>query len=440
MRLLTAASLAILLYTPCFTQSIMFQSDAAHTGTRDVRPGTIFGDAWTFQTAGKVFSSPVFHKGKVYFGSEDGYVYALQPKSGKLVWKFKTGGAVHTTPALIDNRLYVGSFDGFYYCLDSNTGIEKWKFKTGGERWPGGKGYFGMKPDTLEMNDPWDFFLSSPIVESTEGNVTVFFGSSDHYIYALNGKTGTLQWKFQTDGIVHSTPAVSDGVLYAGSWDASLYALQVSTGKLLWKFETGKSPVMTGIQPSPTVANGMVYFGARDAAFYALDAKTGEMKWKYDAEGSWILSTAAVDGNTLYVGTSDTYLVLAIDALSGKEKWRRKLFGYVYGSPCLATNALFIGDFTGRIFSIDPVKGDIVSTFETNSFKENAATILKKDGTMSFQDLAAGRDMASYLVTVDVMNSLYKLGPVVSSGAIADDRLFIGSSNGKMYGISLKKF
>lgn len=420
-----------------FSQPTMFQSNATHTGFVAGKFATRLGDVvWKVKTGGKIFSSPVVSRNTVYVGSEDGYVYALNAATGKESWKFKTQGAVHTTPSLYAEQLYIGSFDGYYYCLNSKTGAEMWKFKTGGERWPGGKGYFGLKPDTMEMDDPWDYFLSSPVILAGKENATVYFGSSDGNVYALDAKSGNLKWKYLTNGIVHSSPAIADGILYVGGWDTYLYAIDAASGNLLWKFKTGDQPGMSGIQTSPTIANGTVYFGARDASFYALDAKTGDVKWEYDLENSWVLSTAAYHDNTLYVGTSDTYLVLALDATTGKEKWRQKLKGYVYGSPCLTTNALFIGDFTGRMFSLNPANGDIISTFETSAFKENKH-ILKADGTMSFQDIAAGRDLGSYLVTTDVMNALYTLGPIVSSPAIHANKLYFGSADGNVYAISL---
>lgn len=421
-----------------FSQNSSFQSDATHSGFVGKNAHGAFGDvSWTLKTGGKIFSSPVVFRNVLYVGSEDGHVYAVESSSGKELWKFKTAGTVHSTPSITNDFVFFGSFDGKYYCLDRKTGQERWKFETGGERWPGGRGYFGFKPDTMYMDDPWDFFLSSPVVQTSKNELTVFFGSSDGHLYALNGRTGALKWKFKTDGIIHSTPALSDGVLYFGSWDTFFYAIEAATGKLVWKFKTGDQMGMSGIQTSATIANGNVYFGARDPFLFALDAKTGALKWKYDAENSWILSTAAFKDNTLYMGTSDTYLVLAIDATTGKEKWRRKLFGYVYGSPCLTDKALFIGDFTGRFFSIDPATGTVNSTFETESFQKYKS-ILRPDGSMNFQDLVGSRDMMSYSVTQDVMNSLYKLGAVVSSATISGNMIYFGSSNGMLYAVNLR--
>ncbi|MBI1372445.1 MAG: PQQ-binding-like beta-propeller repeat protein [Phycisphaera sp.] len=43
---------------------------------------------WSFTSGGRVDSPPTYHKGRVYFGSNDGYVYALRASDGALAWRF----------------------------------------------------------------------------------------------------------------------------------------------------------------------------------------------------------------------------------------------------------------------------------------------------------------------------------------------------------------
>jgi outer membrane protein assembly factor BamB len=49
--------------------------------------------------------------------------------------------------------------------------------------------------------------------------------SNDNSTYALNAQTGDLIWKYQTGGLIYSSPAVADGVLYVGSYDHNIYAI-----------------------------------------------------------------------------------------------------------------------------------------------------------------------------------------------------------------------
>ncbi len=417
----------------------MFQADAMHSGNYPSKEYKNLGDVkWKFKTAGKIFSSPAVINDIALVGSEDSSLYAIDIRSGKQKWRFKTEGAVHSSPAVYNNLVYFGSFDGYYYAVDINSGKQKWRIRTGGEKWQGGKGYWGMKPLSMSMNDLWDFFLSSPIVAMIDNTPIVYFGSSDGNVYAVDANGGKLKWKFKTGGIVHTSPALYHGTIYIGSWDTWFYAIDARTGKEKWKFKTGKQVAMTGIQASATIGNGRVYFSARDAHLYALRADNGKLIWKYNAENSWILSTAAIKDNVLYVGTSDTYLLLALDANTGKEKFRLKTNGYVYSSPAIAGGKAYFGDFTGKMYALDlNSEGKNWTSFSTDSRKQNAGGILKND-TLSFDYAANGADLTSYAANKKVMDNFYTLGPIVSSSVVKDGVLYFGSADGYLYALYLK--
>ena len=299
-----------------------------------------------------------------------------------------------------------------------------------------------MKPDDQYMEDQYDFFLSSPIINSDEGNLTVYFGSSDGNLYSVDAHTGSLKWKFKTNGVVHTSPTLYKGKVYIGSWDTFVYAIDAKTGKELWKFKSGDDSqyhILEGIQASPTASNGNIYIGARDGMFYALNAETGALNWKYSANNSWILTTAAVKDKTVYIGTSDSFLFLALDTETGKEKYQVKTSGYNYSSTAVAGNTAFYGDFTGKIYALDLKSGKIVDEYETPGRKVNAEKILNREGVLDFKHLAAGKDPVFYQTAVDVMNELYKLGPIVSSPVIANGTIFFGSTDGYLYAVNLKE-
>jgi len=393
---------------------------------------------WKFKTGGKIFSSPAIWKGTAIIGSGDKNLYAVDISTGKQKWKFTTGGAIHSSPVISKGMIYFGSFDGYYYAVDFVTGKEKWRFKTGGEKGFGDTSYWGMKPAGIYMEDPWDFFLSSPVVNENAATPAVYFGSSDGNLYAVNTKNGTEIWRFKTNGSIHSTPTLNNDILYVGNWDTYFYAVNSKTGKELWKFKTGEQVAMAGIQASATVNDGLVYFGARDGHMYALDVSSGNVKWKYDASGSWIISSAVVKDGVLYVGTSDTYLLLALDAKTGSEKFKFKANGYVFGKPGIVDNSIYFGDFTGKMYSLDLSSGGKVSnSFSTENRIQNAGMILKND-TLDFAFAAKGGDLTLYDVNKKVMNSFYKLGSIVSSPLIKDGILFFGSADGYLYALKLK--
>ena len=50
-------------------------------------------------------------------GADDGCIYAWDLKTEKMVWKHKTDGMVRSSPAIARGKLFIGSDDGFIYCF-----------------------------------------------------------------------------------------------------------------------------------------------------------------------------------------------------------------------------------------------------------------------------------------------------------------------------------
>jgi serine/threonine-protein kinase len=50
-------------------------------------------------------------------------------------------------------------------------------------------------------------------------------------VYALDAATGTPRWTHATNGLIRSSPAVVDGIVYIGSDDKKVYALDAATGQ-----------------------------------------------------------------------------------------------------------------------------------------------------------------------------------------------------------------
>ena len=88
-------------------------------------------------------------------------------------------------------------------------------------------------------------------------------------------KPGTVLWEFETGFRVTSSPALgADGTVYVGSDDFKVYALDGKSGAKKWEFVTGG-----GVDSSPALGpDGILYVGSRDKKVYALDGNTGVKK------------------------------------------------------------------------------------------------------------------------------------------------------------------
>jgi len=70
----------------------------------------------------------VLYGDRLYVGSYDNNVYAIDAGSGKLIWKFETNGFINYV-GTHESGVYFGSWDCNLYCLDHN-GRLKWKFRS----------------------------------------------------------------------------------------------------------------------------------------------------------------------------------------------------------------------------------------------------------------------------------------------------------------------
>lgn len=388
-------------------------------------------------TGEKVFSTPVIYKDDILFAGMSGRVYAVDKKTGAAKWSVTASGGIATHLVITGDLLLMGSYDGHYYALDARNGKQRWKFRTGGEKKIGARGLWTMKPDTMYMEDQYDLYLSSPAADET----CVYFGSSDSCIYALDKNKGKLRWKFKTGGPIHAGVTCAQGIVLAGSWDTYVYALDAATGKQLWKFKTKEDTVyhhvLEGIQAQPVIAGNTVYIGARDARLYALDLRSGDKQWEYSAGDAWIVGAAVVANGHVYVGTSDSYLMLDIDAATGKELRRHKGGGYVFGAPALSGAALCYGDFTGRLFLVNTRQWNQVDMFDTPERKRLAAQLLDGEGRINFKHLAAGADGALFSTTVAVMDKLYQLAPFATAPVTEGNTVYAVTATGTLYRIIL---
>jgi eukaryotic-like serine/threonine-protein kinase len=409
-----------------------FRGDAVHAGAvNDPGPRRFHSIKWKFPTGDRIVSSAVYQDGAIFFGGDDGNVYAVNSADGRQLWKLKTGGPVSATPAVAGALLYVGSYDGKFYALDTRTGNPRWKFATGGERRFEAKGLHGLQPKNQTIADPFDVFLSSPVL----GGGSVFFGSGDGNVYALDAQTGELQWKFQTGDVVHASPAYAGGVVFFGSWDSYFYAVDAKTGVEKWRFHGGEDALMhnqVGFQSSPAVVNGIVYVGCRDSNLYALDAATGKEKWRFNNSGSWVISSPAVTQGKVIFGTSDSALYYVLDAETGKQLAKQQGNAYVFSSPSVAGDLVYLGVLNGTLEARDLKSGELVWDYQTDASRRNRGWVLTADRKFNSQMLfwSSWRE-APVVATIEEFSA----GSIFSSPLIVGGTVYFGSTDGNLYAL-----
>ena len=263
---------------------------------------------WRYQTGDQITSSPAIgDNGTIIFGSHDNVVYALQP-DGTLSWSYNLGHRIGGSAAIAsDGTVYIAPYNGSLWALNPN-GSYKWKYEPSG-----GNTY------------------SSPSI-AEDG--TIYYGSDNGQLYAVNPDS-TLKWVLQVFSNSHSSPAIgADGTIYIN--DAGWLVAVNPSGSQSWKYLTG------GVDgpASPIVGSDGTIYTPGGPYFYAINPD-GSLKWIYQDEALYLRSSAAIGTDGLiYVGGSDNFLY-AFNA-SGQIAWkiRSGTGGNIYSSPAIAIDGV----------------------------------------------------------------------------------------------------
>jgi outer membrane protein assembly factor BamB len=411
-----------------------FHGNAARTGVY-AAAGPLHAPTvqWTFKAAGPILTSPAVLDGVIYVGSMSGHLYAVDQRTGKEKWNFKSRMPIASSPAIADGTVYFVSSAGSLAAIDATNGQPKWVFAAEYERKFEAKNLHGYPSAAQTIPDAWDVFTSSPAV--VDGKV--YFGSGDGNVYAVDARSGVLQWKFATKNVVHASPAVAGGMVYVGSFDGMFYALDAETGQQKWMFAGGQDDAVhnqVGFQSSPAVVDGTVYVGCRDAHVYALDAATGRKKWDYPTSKSWVNGTPAVRDGRVFVGTSDSSRFMALDARTGRLLFNFDAHSYVFSSAALAGDLAYFGSHNGKLYAVSSRTGQLAWEFQTEASRHDPLKILNADGSLnhdSFSPLFGDFE--------DMYLDFYRfvsIGAIMSSPVVDGGVLYVGSLDGTLYALT----
>ena len=239
---------------------------------------------------------------------------AFDLETGKQIWKNKDVNLICSKPVFVDNKILLGSRCGHIFALNLDGELE-WK-----KNFTNDNVYLAVQDDKNTIiasignkcirfdsdgNVNWEFkgegTLNSAVAIIED---SIYFGTSDSNVYALNRKNGDLRWEQNTGWSVQNTPAVSDDTIYVGSMDNHLYAMDRKDGDILWTFGTNGA-----IRSTPSVYGDYVFFGSDDGYLYAVDVEEGDLGWRF------------APGNTIendvfnYITTSVSGDVIAEDHL-----------------------------------------------------------------------------------------------------------------------------
>ncbi|WP_281557083.1 PQQ-binding-like beta-propeller repeat protein [Thalassomonas sp. RHCl1] len=368
-----------------------------------IHPNTSYAKSgdhlWSFATGGPIWTDIKVRHNTAYFGSDDGFLYAVDINSRQLKWKKATGGIVRSTPAFKRKKLYFTSDDGYLYALNARTGEELWKIDLGdGDKQRNGPA----------GHAPWDFdwAKSSPVIKGKY----LYVGSATGELFAINMHQGKVIWTFSAKDRIRATPTVAGNLVYITSWDGHVYAVNRKSGQQVWQFAANLENYDFRFVSAPSVIDDKVIVGNRDSQLYALDKKTGEKVWDYTYEGgSWVESTATPgsEHGTFFIASSDSLKFYKFDSETGELLWTAPLSGWSWGKPAVTDDTVYIGS-AGTDDYWQPIS-------------RGFAAIDSNSGEVKW------RYQPQYL------NNSYINGGVHSSPAIKHGQVFVGDLDGKLH-------
>ncbi len=273
-------------------------------------------------------------------------LYALDPSTLQEKWQFPGSedrtskpSALYGSLASADGLIFVPGYDGKLYTVAADTG------KVRGQAFPTGGPLVGG-------------VAVSPAAAATPAGETVYFGSSDGKLYAVDIASGQARWTFEAAKEFWSTPVVIGDTVYATSLDGRLYAIDAATGQKRWSYETA-----AGVASPPVVDElaGLVYVGGFDSTLRAIDLNSHQQRWQIKA-ANWFWTRPLVADSVVYAGSLDGN-VYAVETGSGKSHWPKPFSAKapVHAAPVLTGGRLIVVDGDGHVYALNPTDGSLVA-------------------------------------------------------------------------------
>lgn len=191
-------------------------------------------------------------------------------------------------------------------------------------------------------------------------------------------------WSVDLGAVVSGTPVIANGLVYLGAYNGTLFALELATGATVWTYATGAAvresnlQIDLGILGSAAVDGDTVYIGDATATVHAVDTATGTARWTTkvdDQTAASIWSSPMVANGVVYVGVASIAKevgfrgnIVALDAATGTQSWKTYVVpgesdgGGVFAVPVIDPDrgALYVG--TQNAYSPNPAPyGDPIS-------------------------------------------------------------------------------
>jgi alcohol dehydrogenase (cytochrome c) len=382
---------------------------------------------------------------KVFLGTLDAHVVALDAKTGNVVWDvtaadYRTGHSFTVAPLAVKDLIVIGisggeyGVRGFVDAYDAATGERKWRFYTvpgpgepGHESWEGESWKVGGAPawntGTYDPATNQIFWPTGNPAPSNRGEGRAGDNLYSNSLLALNADTGKMNWYFQFtkhdehDWDATQVPVMIDAggkhLIAQANRNGFFYVLDRTTGKLISANPYGKTtwsdtkdaegrPVAKK-EASPTLEGNTVCPGALGTTNFmapTYDPQTG-LFYVTARDQCDIFSTAPQPYEAGHAFYGSAYfpseeakpflgVLKAIDPATGQIKWKFEHTSPTWsGALSTAGGLVFSGDAEGNLIAFDAKAGKPLWHFQMGGAVYAAPIAFAVDGK-EYAAIAAG--------------------------------------------------
>jgi len=230
-----------------------------------------YGHFQTGDYAQGLQSTPIVIDGVLYLSTTHSQVFALDAVNGKLIWQYKymprggAGGNIQNRGVAVGaGKVFVGTYDDYLVAIDQKTGRESWKVAVNDSK------QCGCSITAAPL------FVKDKVIIGTAGGDSAFRG----YLTALDAKTGRLAWRFYTipgPGEKGNETWKGDSWRYGGGATWMTGSFDPALNLVYWGTGNAASDMYSANRYSGQGEGANLY----TSSVVALDADTGKLKWHY---------------------------------------------------------------------------------------------------------------------------------------------------------------